>query len=591
MSTRDSSRWHKVAFSIALVTLAARPVPAIADERLPRYPELAPKVAFWTDVFTKHSSRHMVFHDPELLDVVWEVHDVSSLVDGDMAATQKTRALRDYQAQAIDLLAERIRRLEHSAPQNDAERRVAAVLAKHAGKLPSHTELAARVRVQRGLGDKLCDSYRRASAYLPQMRPLLVKHGVPEELAYLPLVESGYNIGAHSHKGAVGIYQFTRGTGRRYLHIDNAVDERRDPLLATEAAAKYLRSNYDQLGAWPLAITGYNHGEHGVGYAVRKLGTKHLPTIIAKYDGRSFGFASKNFYAEFLAAVDSMAIARSRCSADGVSPLGRDSVRVRAYVPLRKLASAAGLDVAALAALNPALTSDVVRGRLHVPRGYTLYLPSGMGPSFETAYASLPADSKAEAQAVVLGTHTVRAGETLSEIAGEYRTSVSALLRTNGMKDPRRLRVGQRLKVPVVGRAAAVVTGENTRENSVTHRSGSSATDDRRGYRVPSQGQNESGLSARDPGCQAVAAERRSGRCGASGISPFVRAGVPAAVHRGLAGPRSAGYGQTRVVLTAIGGQRRRRNGRPAQPDRDSRFSEYPGGRARDPDRSSHPLS
>ena len=458
MSTRDSSRWHKVAFSIALVTLAARPVPAIADERLPRYPELAPKVAFWTDVFTKHSSRHMVFHDPELLDVVWEVHDVSSLVDGDMAATQKTRALRDYQAQAIDLLAERIRRLEHSAPQNDAERRVAAVLAKHAGKLPSHTELAARVRVQRGLGDKLCDSYRRASAYLPQMRPLLVKHGVPEELAYLPLVESGYNIGAHSHKGAVGIYQFTRGTGRRYLHIDNAVDERRDPLLATEAAAKYLRSNYDQLGAWPLAITGYNHGEHGVGYAVRKLGTKHLPTIIAKYDGRSFGFASKNFYAEFLAAVDSMAIARSRCSADGVSPLGRDSVRVRAYVPLRKLASAAGLDVAALAALNPALTSDVVRGRLHVPRGYTLYLPSGMGPSFETAYASLPADSKAEAQAVVLGTHTVRAGETLSEIAGEYRTSVSALLRTNGMKDPRRLRVGQRLKVPVVGRAAAVVT-------------------------------------------------------------------------------------------------------------------------------------
>lgn len=458
MSTRDSSRWHKVAFSIALVTLAARPVPAIADERLPRYPELAPKVAFWTDVFTKHSSRHMVFHDPELLDVVWEVHDVSSLVDGDMAATQKTRALRDYQAQAIDLLAERIRRLEHSAPQNDAERRVAAVLAKHAGKLPSHTELAARVRVQRGLGDKLCDSYRRASAYLPQMRPLLVKHGVPEELAYLPLVESGYNIGAHSHKGAVGIYQFTRGTGRRYLHIDNAVDERRDPLLATEAAAKYLRSNYDQLGAWPLAITGYNHGEHGVGYAVRKLGTKHLPTIIAKYDGRSFGFASKNFYAEFLAAVDSMAIARSRCSADGVPPLGRDSVRVRAYVPLRKLASAAGLDVAALAALNPALTSDVVRGRLHVPRGYTLYLPSGMGPSFETAYASLPADSKAEAQAVVLGTHTVRAGETLSEIAGEYRTSVSALLRTNGMKDPRRIRVGQRLKVPVVGRAAAVVT-------------------------------------------------------------------------------------------------------------------------------------
>jgi membrane-bound lytic murein transglycosylase D len=458
MNTRDFARRHKVALLVALVTLAARPTMAIADERLPRYPELAPKVAFWTDVFTKHTSRQMVFHDPVLLDVVWEVHDVSSLVDGDMGSTQKARAIRDYQARAIELLAERIRRLEQAAPQTDAERRVAAVLAKHAGKLPSHAELAARVRVQRGLGDKLCDSYRRASAYLPQMRPLLAKHGVPEELAYLPLVESGYNIGAHSHKGAVGIYQFTRGTGRRYLHIDNAVDERRDPLLATEAAAKYLRSNYDQLGSWPLAITAYNHGEHGVGYAVRKLGTTNLPTIIANYDGRSFGFASKNFYAEFLAAVDSMAIARSRCSVDGVQPLDRDSVPVRAYVPLRKLASTAGLDVATLAELNPALTSDVVRGRLHVPRGYSLYLPRGKGPSFETALASLPADAKSEVQAVVQGTHTVRAGQTLSEIAAEYRTSVSALLRTNGMKDPRRLRVGQRLKVPVVGGSGAVVT-------------------------------------------------------------------------------------------------------------------------------------
>lgn len=458
MHTPDFSRWNKVAFLVALVTLLARPPVGLADERLPRYPELAPKVAFWTDVFTKHTSRQMVFHDPVLLDVVWEVHDVSSLVDADMAPAQKARAIRDYQTRAIELLAERIRRLEHANAQTDGERRVAAVLAKHTRKLPGHAELAARVRVQRGLGDKLCDSYRRASAYLPQMRPLLAKHGVPEELAYLPLVESGYNIGAHSHKGAVGIYQFTRGTGRRYLRIDSAVDERRDPLLATEAAAKYLRSNYEQLGSWPLAITAYNHGEHGIGYAVRKLGTRHLPTLIKSYDGRSFGFASKNFYAEFLAAVDSMAIARSRCGIDGVQPLDRDTVPVRAYVPLRKLATAAGVDVAKLAELNPALTSEVVRGRLNVPRGYSLHLPRGTASSFETAFASLPPDSKRDSQVAVDGIHTVRSGETLSAIAAEYRTSVSALLRSNGMRDPRRLRAGQRLKVPIVRGSGAMVT-------------------------------------------------------------------------------------------------------------------------------------
>lgn len=452
------TRTYTVALTIALFTLAALPVSVGAEERLPRYPELAPKVAFWRDVFTKHTSRQLVFHDPVLLDVVWEVHDVSSIVDGDMGDAQKARALRDYQAKATEFLAQRIRRMERAAPETEGERRVAAVLAKHAGKLPSHRELAARIRVQRGLGDKLCDSYGRASAYLPKMRALLTQQGVPEELAYLPLVESGYNIGAHSHKGAVGIYQFTRGTGRRYLHIDNAVDERRDPLLATEAAAKYLRSNYDQLGTWPLAITAYNHGEYGMAYAVRKLGTKDLPTIIEKYDGRLFGFASKNFYAEFLAAVDSMAIARSRCGTEGVPPLERDAVQVTAYVPLRKLASAAGMEVGSLAEMNPALTSEVVRGRLHVPRGYILSLPAGKGQAFAAAYASLPASAKAPSQASLYGTHTVRAGETLSEIAGEYRTSVSALARVNGLKDPRRLRVGQRLKVPASGGSTDVVT-------------------------------------------------------------------------------------------------------------------------------------
>jgi membrane-bound lytic murein transglycosylase D len=476
MRTRSFVRSHKLAFSLALVTLLSGASASTADERIPRYPELAPKVAFWTDVFTRHTSRQMVFHDPELLDVVWEVHDVSSLVDGDMAEAQKARAIRDYQGRATELLADRIRRLERAAPQNDAERRVAAVLAKHAGKLPSNRDLAARIRVQRGLGDKLCDSYRRAVPYLPQMRALMTKHGVPEELVYLPLVESGYNIGAHSHKGAVGIYQFTRGTGRRYLHVDNVVDERRDPLLATEAAAKYLRANYDQLGSWPLAITAYNHGEHGIGYAVRKLGTTSLPKIIDQYDGRSFGFASKNFYAEFLAAVDAMAIARSRCSADGLRELERDAVQVRAYVPLRKLASAANLEVGGLADLNPALTADVVRGRLHVPRGYTLYLPPGKAATFESAYAALPQDTKSSQQASLYGTHTVRAGETLSEIAGEYRTTVSTLSRVNGLKDARRLRVGQRLKVPVSGERAGTVTASATAARSPARSTGGSTS-------------------------------------------------------------------------------------------------------------------
>jgi membrane-bound lytic murein transglycosylase D len=436
----------------------------VSTETFPRYPALAANVAFWTDVFTKHTSRHLVFHDPELLGIVWEVHDASHIIDGPGTHATKVRELRAYIDRETRVLAQRIRSLDPERPKGDAETRLASALRGHAGPRPSLAVMADRIRVQKGLGDRLCESYRRAAAYLPQMRPLMSKHGVPEELVYLPLVESGYNIGAFSHKGAVGIYQFTRATGRRYLRVDDVADERRDPLLATDAAARYLRSNYDRLGTWPLAITAYNHGENGIEYAVRKLDTRDLPTIIAKYESRSFGFASKNFYAEFLAAIDSMQVAGQRCSAEGIAPYERDSVRVDRGLSFRRLASAAGVDESTLTRLNPALTPEVTRGRRAVPSGYTVFLPPGRRSAFQAALASLP--KEAAVAAVTTGsTHTVRSGETLSGIAAKHRTTVATLSRLNGIEDARRIRVGQRLKLPGTSQrepavAAAVQAGD-----------------------------------------------------------------------------------------------------------------------------------
>jgi membrane-bound lytic murein transglycosylase D len=430
------------------------------DARLTRYPTLEPNVEFWVDVFAKHTSRHVIFHDPELLDIVWEVHDVSHIVDSGKSESRRAQDLKAYIDSQTRLVAARIRRLDAAKPADEGERRLAAALARHSGAKPALSILASRVRAQKGLGDRLCDSYRRAQAYLPFMRQTMTKHGVPEELAYLPLVESGYNVGAHSHKGAVGIYQFTRTTGRRYLHIDHAVDERRDPLLATEAAAKYLRANYDRLKSWPLAITAYNHGEHGMEYAVRKLGTRDLGVIVAKYDGRSFGFASRNFYAELLAAVEAMRIAGGRCSATDVAVFRRDSFRLDSAVSLRNLATAAGLSVTALVEWNPALTSEVVRGRYPVPKGYTLYLPSGSAVAFAKAYAALP---KASSESV----HVVRNGETLSGIASAHRTSVRTLMGLNGIRDSSRIRIGQRLRLP--GASGSTATASRGRaEGSAT---------------------------------------------------------------------------------------------------------------------------
>lgn len=427
-----------------------------SDSGLIRYKELEPNVTFWHQVFTKWTSRQLVFHDMVHLDLIYATADVTRIVDGHLAESQKQRALRNLTAQETRRLAAIIRRLGSAAPRNAEERRIAAAIARVSRPLASNATLAARIRAQRGLGDQLCQSYSRAKPYLASMRQVLASHGVPSELASLPLVESGYRIGAHSNAGAVGVWQFTRGTGRRFLHIDHVVDERRDPTMATEAAAKYLRENYERLGTWPLAITAYNHGANGMSYAVRKLKTTSLAKIVANYRSRYFGFASRNFYAEFLAAHQAMQEAEARCQGPSTPSFSVDRFRLDAYVPLAELARAAGVDSAALLELNPALTPDVATGRLRVPKGYRLNLPRGGGDGFRVAYARLSPEARYAGQPPYYASHRVRRGQTLSEIARLYRTSVSALKYHNSIRDPRRLRSGQILKVPVAGAAAMV---------------------------------------------------------------------------------------------------------------------------------------
>jgi membrane-bound lytic murein transglycosylase D len=120
----------------------------------------------------------------------------------------------------------------------------------------------------------------------------------------LPLVESSYENRALSNAGAAGIWQFTRSTGRLYLSVNRKVDERLDPLKATRAAARLLQANYSALESWPLAITAYNHGRGGMQRAQSEVGSSELPKVINEYRGPLFGYASMNFYSEFLAAVE-----------------------------------------------------------------------------------------------------------------------------------------------------------------------------------------------------------------------------------------------------------------------------------------------
>ena len=167
--------------------------------------------------------------------------------------------------------------------------------------IPSH-----RIKVQRGISERFTAGVRRSGRYMEHMRKIFAARQLPLELVYLPLVESSFRNDARSFRGAVGMWQFMPRTGRRYMRVTRLVDERRDPLEATRAAARLLQENYRELKTWPLAVTAYNHGRAGMKRAVRRVGTRDIVTIIRRYRSRTFKFASKNFYAEFLAAVHVM---------------------------------------------------------------------------------------------------------------------------------------------------------------------------------------------------------------------------------------------------------------------------------------------
>jgi membrane-bound lytic murein transglycosylase D len=281
---------------------------------------------------------------------------------------------------------------------------------------------------------------------------------VPLELAALPHVESSYNPDARSHVGASGIWQFTRSTGRRFMRVDHVIDERNDPFAATRSAGRLLAYNYSIAGNWPMAITAYNHGLAGVRRAQRIHGDTAYADIFRNYNGRTFGFASRNFYLAFLAAKEvDQNPERYFPGVVRESPTAYAELKLPDYVPAEDLASALGVSTRHIAKHNPALQPTIWEGSKHLPRGYTVRLPESM---FEqppdTMLASVPRDTWRSEQLPDLF-HTVSRGDTLSEIAERYDTRVSTLVALNGLGSRHRIRAGQKLRLPAAGPAPEVV--------------------------------------------------------------------------------------------------------------------------------------
>ncbi|HZD54584.1 MAG TPA: LysM peptidoglycan-binding domain-containing protein, partial [Woeseiaceae bacterium] len=222
--------------------------------------------------------------------------------------------------------------------------------------------------------------------------------------------------------------------------------------IATIAAGKLLAYNHSITGNWPMAITAYNHGLAGVRRAMRQFGPTAYVDIFRRYNGRAFGFASRNFYVAFLAALEVDRNAqRYFPGLAPEDPADYETVALGAYVPAEALTTALGIDPAVLARYNPALQASIWQGSKYLPRDYELRLPASLlGAPLADLVAGLPSDALFDEQLPDLFHRVVR-GDTLSGIAAAYGTRVSTLVALNGLSNQNRIRAGQQLRLPAAG--------------------------------------------------------------------------------------------------------------------------------------------
>lgn len=407
----------------------------------PRPQSLQPAITFWTRVYTEVDSISGFVHDSRNLAVIYETLKFKPTDSNRRQQRRIEEALERYRGALLALAGGKRTKL------TPTEQRALKPWGKDA-TAKTLRAAADNLRFQRGQADRFRDGLIRAGAWDRQIRAVLRELGAPEALAALPYVESSYHPAVRSSAGAAGLWQFTRFTGRRYLRVDHVVDERLDPIESTRAAARLLQYNYSILKSWPLAITAYNHGLSGMRRAVRATGTDDIGTIVRDYDGRLFGFASRNFYASFLAALDVSRDYRRYFGTLTRRPADTPRrIELPAYFPAEVLSDGFGVDMATLQQLNPALQPAVWDGRKYLPRGYRLRLPAGVGSRKARERLAHLAATDGQAEQIPDTFYQVERGDTLSEIARRYRTTVTELMAMNGLRDPRRVRAGASLRV------------------------------------------------------------------------------------------------------------------------------------------------
>ncbi len=344
----------------------------IFSSRLPEQGLVAEKVTFWTRIFDHYESTVIVVHDTR------QVHRIVDIIDFRRAPYRTVPSWSQRQKIANKYVKRYRQALRRFKKHRLTARKFGAIEQRlynvYRHDLARLLRGQVRLRSQSGLRDTYIAAIRRAQPFMAHMEDIFGQHRVPRELVRMTFVESMFNYKARSKVGAAGVWQFMPRTAREFLHLNRLVDERISPLKATRAAAKLLRRNYRYLGTWPLAVTAYNQGAGSIKRAVRKLKTTDLNVIIAKYRAKTFGFAGRNFYSEFIAANK---VYHKLVDGKRHQPMSLVSVRLPKKVSTASLIKKTSLDKNTLGKHNLCLSPRAFTSKrdMKLPPYYEIYVP------------------------------------------------------------------------------------------------------------------------------------------------------------------------------------------------------------------------
>jgi membrane-bound lytic murein transglycosylase D len=343
---------------------------------------LETNVQFWIDIYSKYTTDQGVLHDSEYIDLVYEVMDFTSIsAQADLNPAQKerlkTRRVKEAKKRIIDLLG-RLEKTTDPSSLNEDEKRIWDYFQKIEGKKKFRDAMSkSRLRFQLGQRDRIIQGIFFSGRYLEDFERIFRDAGLPIELTRLPFVESSFNVLARSKVGASGLWQIMRYTGRPFMMINNAIDKRNHPTEATKLAAKLLRNNFQMLQSWPLALTGYNHGPSGVLKLTKLYKSRELGDLVQSNGSRRrLGFASRNFYASFLAVLEVEKNAPKYFGpVQWSQPLEAKDLILSKPIKYEQLLKWFDGDDHRAQIYNPHITSMARKGKIALPKGAVISVP------------------------------------------------------------------------------------------------------------------------------------------------------------------------------------------------------------------------